>query len=204
MESTHLAGRYSLASHLISGTLCFLGGVLGVRYMTANPSSADARSAPLPSGSSTLKLVLPGAPSPKEKTGPKENPPLGKRVRGSDPSLKRAVPEPTDITMAAYFRLLADDEVPQYDVARQYIGRKVRWKGFFRSLDVYPERTDIRHRVCLTSHQDGGYREYCYIRLPVGKDRNLSKLKKGIPVVVTGVLTGRTTLEDARIESVGK
>jgi hypothetical protein len=124
---------------------------------------------------------------------------FGALLSHNDP--KRDDAEPSEITMQAYYRLLEDEGVPQLDVAKQYLGKRVNWTGYFYSLDMQRNSTAQRYRILLV-HDSQRFHDYLYFYLPADSEPEVAKMRNGSKVTVTGVLSGRTTLSDTKIESV--
>ena len=123
----------------------------------------------------------------------------GALIRQREPKQENA--EPSAITMKAYYSLLANEGVPQLDVAKEYIGKRVRWEGYFYSLDTYLDSDAQRYRVLLICDPKE-FHDYLYFYVAAADETSIAQIRKSSKVTVTGVLSGRTNLSDAKIESV--
>lgn len=198
--AAHISGLYIVFASVVTGVIGLIGGwylrdatppklipesrgsILAARDHTNIPSTENER-----------------ATNPVDEAAISEKIDFGALLLKNEPKQERA--EPSAITMEAYYRLLEDEGVPQLEVAKQYIGKRVKWSGFFHSLDTSPESNALRYRVLLTSNPDRFY-DYLYFHQSVHDESQVAKLRNRAKVTVSGVLSGRTTLSDARIESV--
>ena len=193
--AAHISGVYAVIAAILTG---LVGGVVGW-YL----KPTETRIAPTP--------IAEGAASPatsqnddvepeKENSKATDNPvDFGALISQNEPKQENA--EPSEITMQAYYRLLEDEGVPQLDIAKQYLGKRVRWTGYFYSLDVQPSSRAQRYRILLT-HDPVRFNDYLYFYVSEDSEPEVAKMRNGSTVVVTGVLSGRTNVSDAKIESV--
>lgn len=117
---------------------------------------------------------------------------------------KRENAEPSFITMEAYYKLLEDKGIPQLDVAKQYIGKRVTWTGHFHSLDLAADSVAERYRILLVCDPEH-ITDYLYFYVSAADElqvAQIAKMRKGVKVTVSGILCGRTNLSDVKIENV--
>jgi len=193
--AAHISGIYAVIAAILTG---LIGGVVGW-YLKANdiqqpPAIVDNR------GNQTASDDV-GSKSETDAEPDTEKNAIDFGALVTQNELKQENAEPSEITMQAYYRLLEDEGVPQLDVAKQYLGKRVRWTGYFNSLDVQRGSQARRYRIILT-HDPKRFHDYLYVYLPVSAEPQVARMKNGAQLVLTGVVSGRTKLSDVKIESV--
>ena len=193
--AAHISGVYAVIAAMVTG---LVGGVIGW-YLKPNdipPTPAPAETAADSALSGAAATKANGSQDSDNRSHAID---FGELLTQNE--LKQENAEPSEITMQAYYRLLEDEGVPQLDVAKQYLGKRVRWTGYFYSLNVQHDSQAQRYRILLT-HDPKRFHDYLYVYLPVSAEPHVARMKNGSAVVLTGVLSGRTDLSDATIESV--
>ncbi len=193
--AAHISGVYAVIAAILTG---LIGGVVGF-YLKANVAQPPALV-----DNQRDQTVQDDAPSKSDTVSEPDTDKnaidFGALVTQNEPKQKNA--EPSEITMQAYYRLLEDEGIPQLDVAKQYLGKRVRWTGYFYSLNVQRSSQAQRYRILLT-HDPQRFHDYLYVYLPVSAEPQVAQMKNGSQVVLTGVISGRTNLSDAKVKSVG-